>query len=451
MSVTDWDAAALADLIGDAIGGLWGSPPDSSKSDEVDVLVVRGADFRAWNTRRASDAAPRRIPSRSLERRRLAPGDLVLEVSGGSPAQPVGRVLVIDELAVKDAPYPLICSNFCRKLRLKPGVDPFFVKRQLDWMYRSGHTDQFQTSTTNIRNLQVGDFLHGTSIITPDQAVQAALTELLDQTDAIRNSCSTHIRSAARAVERFRQSVLAAACSGRLTADWREQNPDCEGAEKLVGQSAYSIAEPEEGLAELPDKWAWVALGDYARCSRGRFSVRPRNDPSCFDGEHPFIQIGNLNPDGGWVRSHTQTLNAKGLSVSKKFPKGTAVIAIVGATIGNSGLLAYDMCFPDSLVGLETGTPEGNRFVELFLRDRKHAIRHASYSSGGQPNIKLEFLNPYPLALPPLAEQGEIVRRVDRLLTLSDGLQRRVNNAARRVDRSSQAVLAKAFRGELPV
>ena len=90
--------------------------------------------------------------------------------------------------------------------------------------------------------------------------------------------------------------------------------------------------------------------------------------------------------------SHTQTLNEKGLSVSKKFPKGTAVIAIVGATIGNTGLLAYDMCFPDSLVGLETGTPEGNRFVQLFLRHRKHAIRRSSYSSGGQPNIKLESL-----------------------------------------------------------
>jgi type I restriction enzyme, S subunit len=304
------------------------------------------------------------------------------------------------------------------------------------------------TSSTTVTHLSSRDVAQ-IPIPVPPLAEQRALASLFGFAATKQGSSGVHIQTARRGIERFRQAVLGAACSGLLTADWREQNPDCEGAEKLVSRSAYSIAEPEEGLAELPDKWAWVALGDYARCSRGRFSVRPRNDPSCFGGEHPFIQIGNLNPDGGWVRSHSQTLNAKGLSVSKKFPKGTAVIAIVGATIGNTGLLAYDMCFPDSLVGLETGTPEGNRFVELFLRDRKHAIRQASYSSGGQPNINLESLNPYPLALPPLAEQREIVRRVDRLLTLADGLQRRVNNAARRVDRSSQAVLAKAFRGEL--
>lgn len=282
---------------------------------------------------------------------------------------------------------------------------------------------------------------------------QRAIVAQIERARALSSGANTHLMQARQAIERFRDAVLTAACSGRLTADWREQNPDVEGAEMLVRQSTYRMAEPNEGLAELladlPDKWAWVALGNYARCSRGRFSVRPRNDPSCFGGEHPFIQIGNLNPDGGWVRSHTQTLNAKGLSVSKKFPKGTVVIAIVGATIGNTGLLAYDMCFPDSLVGLETGTPEGNRFVELFLRDRKHAIRQASYSSGGQPNIKLESLNPYPLALPPLAEQREIVRRVETLFALAEKVVAKIDATSRRVDRTSQAVLAKAFRGEL--
>jgi type I restriction enzyme, S subunit len=94
-----WKNATLADLVVDTIGGLWGSAPNTTKPEEIDVLVVRGADFRNWRDRRALVAAPRRIPLRALERRQLNPGDLVLEVSGGSPAQPVGRVLVIDERA----------------------------------------------------------------------------------------------------------------------------------------------------------------------------------------------------------------------------------------------------------------------------------------------------------------------------------------------------------------
>lgn len=250
-------------------------------------------------------------------------------------------------------------------------------------------------------------------------------------------------------IKRFRQSVLNFACAGRLTADWREQNRHIETAGKLIGEEPYQIRVTVSELTGLPDTWKWVALGNYGRCSRGRFSIRPRNDPKYFGGKHPFIQIGNLPVEGGWINSHTQTLNEKGLAVSKKFPKGTAVIAIVGATIGNTGLLAYDMCFTDSMVGIATGTIEGNRYVELFLQSKKNEIRQASYSSGGQPNINLEVLNPYPLALPPLAEQQEIVRRVEALLALADKIESRYAKAKAHVDKVSQSILAKAFRGEL--
>lgn len=105
------------------------------------------------------------------------------------------------------------------------------------------------------------------------------------------------------------------------------------------------------------------------------------------------------------------------------FRAGTVVTAIVGATIGNSGILAYDMCFPDSMVGLETDDPIGNRFVEIFLLARKSRIRELSYAGGGQPNIKLSVLNPFPFPLPPLAEQNRIVAKVDELMALCNQLK----------------------------
>ena len=250
-------------------------------------------------------------------------------------------------------------------------------------------------------------------------------------------------------LKRFRQSVLAAACSGRLTADWREENENIPTADSLIKNAQFQIAESEDDLPELPEKWKRVALGDYARCFRGRFSPRPRNDPRYFNGPHPFIQIGDLPREGGLVNSHIQTLNDEGLSVSRKFPKGTVVIAIVGATIGNTGVLAYDMCVTDSIVGLETGDELGNRYAELFLRHKKEAIRQSSYSSGGQPNLSLAALTPYPLALPPLPEQQEIVRRVDALFALADQLEARLAKARRQVDQLTPSLLARAFTGQL--
>ncbi len=275
--------------------------------------------------------------------------------------------------------------------------------------------------------------------------IVAKLETLLSKVDA----CQQRLAKIPGILKRFRQAVLAAACSGRLTADWREGNQNVEISAPLIQKIQFHTSHFSGDLPELPDTWEWVALGNYGKCSRGRFSVRPRNDPSCYDGEHPFIQIGNLPPDGGWISTHQQTLNDKGLSVSKKFSYGTIAIAIVGATIGNTGLLSYEMCFPDSLVGIETGTLDGNKYVELYLRSRKVDLRQISYAGGGQPNIKLETLNPYPLALPPFPEQQEIVRRVEALFTLADQLEARYAKAKTHVDRLTQSILAKAFRGEL--
>lgn len=278
---------------------------------------------------------------------------------------------------------------------------------------------------------------------------QKRIADKLDALLARVEACQGRLDRIPLILKRFRQAVLAAATSGQFTEDWREENFDIEPATNLVKQKRFTLAASDDNLPLLPDNWEWVALGNYAQCSRGRFSVRPRNDPAYFNGEHPFIQIGNLPSEGGWITAHKQTLNEKGLAVSKKFPKGTVVIAIVGATIGNTGILGYDMCFTDSMVGIDSGDEISNRYIELFLRHRKEEIRQTSYAGGGQPNIKLEVLNPYPLALPPLAEQHEIVCRVEVLFAYADRLEARYQAARTQVDRLTPALLTKAFRGEL--
>lgn len=268
------------------------------------------------------------------------------------------------------------------------------------------------------------------------------LDVLLKRVDA----CREKLDRVPLILKRFRQAVLAAATSGVLTEDWRELNPKIS-SRSLIHSSRFKLAIEE--LPELPQTWQWVPLGNYGRCLRGRFSIRPRNDPNYFGGAYPFIQIGDFPPDGGFITTHTQTLNEKGLAVSKMFPKGTVVVAIVGATIGKTGVLSYDMCFTDSMVGIETGTLEGNRYIEFYLRHKKVKIRQDSYSSGGQPNIKLEYLNPFPLALPPIEEQKEIVHRIEKLFAFADRLEARYLAARKHVDQLTPSLLAKAFRGEL--
>jgi type I restriction enzyme S subunit len=131
------------------------------------------------------------------------------------------------------------------------------------------------------------------------------------------------------------------------------------------------------------------------------------------------------------------------------FPKHTVAIAIVGATIGNTGILNYEMCFTDSMVGIDTGDLSLNLFLDFYLRIEKENLRQLSYAGGGQPNIKLELLNAYPFPLPPTEEQYEIVRVVKQLFAVADKIEARFDKAKAQLDKLPQGLLAKAFRGEL--
>jgi type I restriction enzyme S subunit len=239
---------------------------------------------------------------------------------------------------------------------------------------------------------------------------------------------------------------LASAVCGLLTEDWRKKN-NFKVSFNLSNH--YEINEDYRELFEIPENWQWVALGNYAKCNRGRFSIRPRNDPRYYGGEIPFIQIGDLPKEGGFISSHSQTLNEKGLAISKLFSKNTLVIAIVGATIANTGILNYDMCFPDSLVGINLGNLSLNLFLDYYIRIEKNNFRQLSYAGGGQPNIKLELLNNYPFPLPPAEEQYEIVNRIEKYFAFADRIESRYLMAKAQFDKLPQSILAKAFRGEL--
>lgn len=247
-------------------------------------------------------------------------------------------------------------------------------------------------------------------------------------------------------LKRFRQSVLAVATSGELTKEWREVNSPLKHPE-VIGKHDLDWSIVDEST--LPESWQWVALGNYAKCNRGKFSIRPRNDPSCFDGDYPFIQIGDLPRQGGYIYSHKQTLNDKGYSVSREFDTGTVVLAIVGATIANTGITTYPVCFPDSLVGINSSTDTTNKYLDYHLRAIKENIRQASYAGGGQPNIKLTMVNPLPLPLPSENEIVAIVEKVESLMVQANKVEKQYLDAKARLDRLTQSILAKAFRGEL--
>lgn len=189
-----------------------------------------------------------------------------------------------------------------------------------------------------------------------------------------------------------------------------------------------------------PSGFPLSPLPKVATIARGRFSPRPRNDPQYYGGDYPFIQTGDIVRAGVYVTKHTQTLNEKGLRVSKQFPAGTIAITIA-ANIGETSILTYDTCFPDSVVGLQANSqimiPEFLRFQLQLLKE--HLISRATQTA--QKNINVETLNSLTVMVPPLELQRHFAKVVFRVLKISDQMKIQ----ATQLDRWHAALQAELF------
>jgi type I restriction enzyme S subunit len=192
----------------------------------------------------------------------------------------------------------------------------------------------------------------------------------------------------------------------------------------------------------------WARLSDLGEFGRGKSRHRPRNDPRLFGGKYPFIQTGEIARSGGRITAHTQSYSEFGLAQSRLWPIGTVCITIA-ANIADSALLTYPACFPDSVVGLVSASdvcvPE---YIEFFIRTARNDLSQFAPATA-QKNINLKILNEVMVPLPPLEEQREIVQRDEELLEIAARAERHVAMTNGRSDKLLQAVLVKAFRGEL--
>ena len=211
----DWPSARLIDLLDVSVGGLWGSAPGV---DEVDVRVVRVTELSRDGELDPSTAATRSVTERQLSSRRLAPGDLLLEKSGGGPNTPVGRVGLVRKLDGDS-----ICSNFMQLLRPREYIIPRFLHLYLSAFYLRGQTIPMQAASTNIRNIKASEYVEMLVPI-PDRATQIATVARLEADLSASNRLTVEMRRGIDRSVSLRHAVLDAAFSGRLTGLSRDMD-----------------------------------------------------------------------------------------------------------------------------------------------------------------------------------------------------------------------------------
>jgi type I restriction enzyme S subunit len=201
----------------------------------------------------------------------------------------------------------------------------------------------------------------------------------------------------------------------------------------------------EQGGTEWTDK----KLTDVATyMGRGKSKHRPRNDASLYGGDYPFIQTGDVRNCDKFITSYTQTYNDKGLAQSKLWKANTVCITIA-ANIAEIGILSFDACFPDSVIGVVVDKEKVSEdFLYLMLLFAQQRIKDKSKGSA-QENINLATFEDMFFKVAPLEQQKIIIQKFNDLKVLTDVI--RDSNLKKLNDFSNlkNSILKKAFSGEL--
>ncbi|WP_394132730.1 restriction endonuclease subunit S [Marinobacter nauticus] len=456
----NWNSEILESLLVHIIGGDWGKAPDHQEKDYQTVACIRGSEFRNWTKESGRTAVLRKVKVSSLDKRSLFPGDILLEISGGGPEQPVGRTVLINQVVLDQFDIPVIGTNFLRLLRPSAALDQRFLNKYLEFFYNSGEVIKYQGGSNNLRNLKFKEYSQ-ISVPVPPLAEQKVIADTLDTLLAQVENTKARLERIPQILKRFRQSVLAAAVSGRLTEEWRKVS-NCSLVDETLADIAFDRAQETKGKTKtpqahlkqeespIPDSWKWVSLDSLAK----KIVDGTHHTPTYIDSGVPFISVKDIK--GGKVSfDNTKFISEEEHSeLSKRCPveEGDLLITKSG-TIGRTALVRTSLPFSIfvSVALIKPASSKVNvRYVDLALQKWINEIDVSSRIVGSAiKNLHLRDMKVLAIPFAPIEEQTEIVRRVDQLFAHADRIEQQVNKALARVNNLTQSILAKAFRGEL--
>ncbi|RUT78946.1 restriction endonuclease subunit S [Ancylomarina longa] len=425
-----WCGSKLEEILVFVLGGDWGKDPSIQNKDFSNALCIRGSELKNWQRDKGRSAALRSIKITSLEKRRLKENDILLEISGGGPDQPVGRTVVIDKEVLNIEPgLPKVCTNFFRLLRPSSNINSTFLNYYLQSFYKSGEVVKYQGGSNNLRNLKFKDYKK-ISIPIPPILEQNKIAERLDIIMDELKTTHTKLDVFPKIIKDFRQSVLHKAFSGELTKMWRKGSNlhDKKENKQLIDLLSER---PRNGFSPKGvDFVTNVKSLSLGATTSGKF------DPS----KKKYLDIDRPSKD-----SHLWLKNGDLLVQRSNSLDYVGVSAIYDG-------IDDDFIYPDLMMKLRLKDKNLTNYIYYQLssiRVREYFRKNASGTAGNMPKINQRIVSETPIVLYSEEEQQEIVRRIEELFAIADQLEVKCKLAKEKLVVLPYAILDKAFRGEL--
>ena len=470
-----WISTSLDSITEFVIGGDWGKDPiEKLPADYVQVACIRGSEYKNWRKEKGAKAAIRQIKQSSLEKRQLRKGDILLEISGGGPDQPVGRTVIVDDEALKISPaLPKICSNFMRLLRLKDMVDKRFINYYLYQFYISGEVINYQGGSNNLRNLKFKEYAAIEIPLAP-LIEQQKIADILDTLFLHHDNLNERLDKIPVLLKQFRERILNQAVTGELTKEWREENVQIENAEKLLiriqsFRESWANSETTNATREakkissklpnhkfelpqkkIPNTWAYSSLLNSCLlvidCHN---KTAPYEDKGIYLVRTSNIKKGKIIFDNiRYVSPKTYEFWSKRCN-----PSSGDIIFTREAPIGEAAIIPKDtkICLGQRTMLFRPAEELlSSKYIlySLLSPEMINQVNGKAIGSGVK-HLRVGDVESLVIAIPPLKEQEEIIKRVDALFSSIDKIEKYYLELKSQIQQLPQNILEKAFSGTL--
>lgn len=322
------------------------------------------------------------------------------------------------------------------------------------YLFRNLENDFVSRSAgTTVKGIRI-EAANDIPIPLPPLAEQKRIVAKLDAAFAHLEKIKVSLARIPGLLKRFREAVLTQAVTGKLTEEWREGKElnvliDIRAIEETLAKEKKWKKVDVTANGKCPKGWHFTAIGNIAIVSNG--STPSRSIEDYWNGNIPWI--GSSLVQNNRIRNSKENITEKGFqnSSTKILSKGTVLLAMIGEgkTRAQSAILDIEATINQNIAAIEIDhgriLPE---FLQYFLIANYEKHRRVGNGTGPQA-LNCQKVRELDFIFPALSEQQKICRLVESFFSTADAIESQYHTLKQKIDALPQALLTKAFRGEL--
>ena len=412
----------------------------------VNQRCVYWDDFRAENRKLGTKDWFNRID----ERHRLRVGDILVNSTGTGT---LGRAVCLKENFQDSIP-----DSHVTLIRAKELLHPSFLVSFIKSAQGQDAIDKATTGSTNQIELNKTK-LGLTSVPIPPLGEQKRIVAKIESTQEKIKAIEQSVRKAEELIGKLRSSILATAFTGRLVPQNLSEGMGHELSEQIrqtqtgfdVVQLVLRTTDRERPMSklEIPESWGEAKIDDLSERKGG--GTPSRKNPNYFSGNIPWITVADIPRDQGGVftiNSSREFITAKAIQESSThlIPKGSIILS-TRVSVGKVGINAVDLCTNQDFSSFINCKVDTKFFANFLFQKQTYFLREAKGAT--IQGISLPTVTELLMPIPPLGEQKRIVAKIESTQEKIKAIEQSVRKAEELIGKYREALLQKAFRGEL--